>query len=161
MFQVFAALAELIRELIVDGTNEGLAAARARGQRLGQPPAPTAGQIRQARIMLTQPEESVSSIARLLGVSRSTIYKYVPELAEGRGQLLPHFCTVGCAPPCDTHTRTAAGRLTVRIAGFGLRIALCTTACRISPFRCGADGSSLTIGMPTRRRRALFCGKLK
>ncbi|WP_245673315.1 helix-turn-helix domain-containing protein [Nocardia lijiangensis] len=34
--------------------------------------------------MLTRPDESVSSIARLLGVSRSTIYKYVPEAAGGR-----------------------------------------------------------------------------
>ncbi len=41
-------------------------------------------QIRQARVMLTRPDESVSSIARLLGVSRSTIYKYVPEAAGGR-----------------------------------------------------------------------------
>ncbi|MEU0569304.1 recombinase family protein [Nonomuraea sp. NPDC005983] len=35
VFHVFAALAEFIRELIVEGTHEGLAAARARGQRLG------------------------------------------------------------------------------------------------------------------------------
>lgn len=32
VFHVFAALAELIREPIVDGTHDGLAAARARGQ---------------------------------------------------------------------------------------------------------------------------------
>lgn len=83
VFHVFAALAEFIRELIVDGTNEGLAAARARGQRLGRPPAMNAEQIRQARAMLTRPDESVSSIARLLGVSRSTLYKYLPELGEG------------------------------------------------------------------------------
>lgn len=34
VFHVFAALAEFIRELIVEGTRDGLAAARARGQRL-------------------------------------------------------------------------------------------------------------------------------
>jgi DNA invertase Pin-like site-specific DNA recombinase len=84
VFHVFAALAEFIRELIVDGTHEGLAAARARGQRLGRPPAMNAEQIRQARAMLTRPDESVSSIARLLGVSRSTLYKHLPELATGR-----------------------------------------------------------------------------
>jgi DNA invertase Pin-like site-specific DNA recombinase len=82
IFHVFAALAEFIRELIADGTNEGLAAARARGQRLGRPPAMNAEQIRQARAMLARPEESVSSIARLLGVSQSTLYKYVPELSR-------------------------------------------------------------------------------
>jgi DNA invertase Pin-like site-specific DNA recombinase len=38
VFHVFAALAEFIRELIVQGTREGLGAARARGVRLGRPP---------------------------------------------------------------------------------------------------------------------------
>ena len=80
VFHVFAALAEFIRELIVEGTHEGLDAARARGVRLGRPPAMTAEQIRHARDLLTRPDNTVSSIARLLGVSRATIYKYVPEL---------------------------------------------------------------------------------
>lgn len=83
VFHVFAALAEFIRELIVEGTKEGLEAARARGQRLGRPPALTPDQVRQARALLARPEESVSSIARLLGVSRSTLYKYVPEAKGG------------------------------------------------------------------------------
>jgi hypothetical protein len=43
VFHVFAALAEFIRELIVQGTNEGLNAARARGARLGRPPSPDVG----------------------------------------------------------------------------------------------------------------------
>jgi DNA invertase Pin-like site-specific DNA recombinase len=77
---VFAALAEFIRELIVEGTREGLDAARARGARLRRPPAMTAEQIRHARDLLARPDNTVSSIARLLGVSRATIYKYVPEL---------------------------------------------------------------------------------
>lgn len=63
VFHVFAALAEFIRELIVDGTNEGLAAARARGQRLGRPPAMNAEQIRQARAMLST-NWSISFICR-------------------------------------------------------------------------------------------------
>lgn len=53
----------------------------------------TAGQIRQARDLLTLPGNSISSIARLLGVSRSIIYKYLPELADDRreatGQIPP------------------------------------------------------------------------
>lgn len=87
VFHVFAALAEFIRELIVEGTNEGLAAARASGKRLGRPPALTAEQVRHARALLTQPDATVSSIARLLGVSRSTLYKYVPELSGGQASL--------------------------------------------------------------------------
>jgi len=84
VFHVFAALAEFIRELIVEGTHEGLAAARARGQRLGRPPAMTPEQIRHARALLAQPDATIASIARLLGVSRATIYKYIPELKTGR-----------------------------------------------------------------------------
>lgn len=40
----------------------------------------TPEQVGHARVLLTQPDASIASIARLLGVSRSTIYKYVPEL---------------------------------------------------------------------------------
>lgn len=82
---MFASLAEFIRELIVEGTRGGLEAARARGQRLGRPPALSADQVRQARLLLTRPEESVASIARLLGISRTTLYKYVPELRPDGG----------------------------------------------------------------------------
>ena len=87
VFHVFAALAEFIRELIVEGTREGLDAARGRGARLGRPPAMTVEQIRHARDLLTRPDNTVSSIARLLGVSRATIYKYVPEVTTG-GQVV-------------------------------------------------------------------------
>ncbi|MFE0039456.1 recombinase family protein [Streptomyces sp. NPDC059015] len=83
VFHVFAALAEFIRELIVQGTHEGLAAARARGERIGRPPALTEEQILHARSMLANPEASISSIAKLLGISRTTLYKYVPELKAG------------------------------------------------------------------------------
>ena len=86
---VFAALAEFIRELIVEGTREGLDAARTRGARLGRPPAMTAEQIRYARDLLTRPDNTVSSIARLLGVSRATIYKYVPEITGRQSIALP------------------------------------------------------------------------
>ncbi|GAA4053779.1 recombinase family protein [Actinomadura miaoliensis] len=84
VFHVFAALAEFIRELIVEGTHEGLAAARARGRRLGRPPAMTPEQIRHARALLAQPDAAIASIARLLDVSRATSYEYVPELKTGQ-----------------------------------------------------------------------------
>lgn len=88
VFHVFAALAEFIRELIVAGTHEGLAAARARGQRLGRPPALTPEQVRHARSLLADPDNSIASIARLLGVSRATVYAHVPELRQGRADLI-------------------------------------------------------------------------
>ncbi|MCO8301801.1 recombinase family protein, partial [Streptomyces sp. RKCA744] len=49
---VFAALAEFIRELIVIGTKEGLAAARARGRVGGRPSVATEEIIRAARDLL-------------------------------------------------------------------------------------------------------------
>ena len=89
VFHVFAALAEFIRELIVQGTNPGLDAARSRGVRLGRPPSHTAEQVAHARDLLARPENTVASIARLLGVSRTTLYTHVPELkAGGRSALL-------------------------------------------------------------------------
>ncbi|WP_245551273.1 helix-turn-helix domain-containing protein [Nocardia paucivorans] len=47
-------------------------------------------QIRQARALLTRLDESVSSIARLLGVSRTTLYKYLPEFTGSRPEPAVH-----------------------------------------------------------------------
>ncbi|WP_328404865.1 helix-turn-helix domain-containing protein [Streptomyces sp. NBC_00390] len=85
VFHVFAAPAEFIRVLIVQGTNEGLEVARVRRAR---PPAMTEEQIRHARDLLTRPGNTVTSIAKLLGVSRHTFYKYVSELQGGRAALI-------------------------------------------------------------------------
>ena len=84
VFHVFAALAEFIRELIVAGTREGLAAARERGRVGGRPTVATAEIIRAARDMLPNPEASVTSIAKLLGVSPGTLYNHIPDLRELR-----------------------------------------------------------------------------
>ena len=40
--------------------------------------------IRHTRDLLTGPENTIAAIAKLLGVSRNTIYKYLPELKQGR-----------------------------------------------------------------------------
>jgi hypothetical protein len=77
---VFAALAEFIRTIIVANTNGGLAAARARGQRLGRPAAMTPEKVAYALQLLGEPDRTISSIAKLVGVSRSTLYTYLPEL---------------------------------------------------------------------------------
>lgn len=43
----------------------------------------SAEQVRHARAMLTDPEATVTSISKLIGVSRTTLYKYVPGLSAG------------------------------------------------------------------------------
>lgn len=78
IFRVFAGLADFGRATISAGTSDGLAAARAQGKRLGRPPALTPEQLREIRALLLRPEHTISSVARAIGVSRSTIYKYLP-----------------------------------------------------------------------------------
>jgi DNA invertase Pin-like site-specific DNA recombinase len=80
VFRVFAGLEDFGRDVIAAGTRQGRAAARTRGRRPGRPPALTAEQIRQARELLARPENTVSSVARELGVSRSTIYKHIQDV---------------------------------------------------------------------------------
>jgi len=84
IFHVFAALAEFIRELIVSGTREGLAAARARGRVGGRPTVINPEIIRAARDMLPNPDASVASIAKLLKVSPGTLFNHIPDLRELR-----------------------------------------------------------------------------
>jgi len=87
IFHVFAALAEFIRELIVEGTHEGLDAARHRGQKLGQPTVMTPEKIRAASELVGK--ESIAAIARLLNVNRATLYAHVPQLQNRHRTALP------------------------------------------------------------------------
>ncbi|MFE4957961.1 recombinase family protein [Streptomyces sp. NPDC056653] len=89
IFHVFAALAEFIRELIVQGTNEGLAAARARGRVGGRPTVVNDDLLRKAKDMLPNPANSVESIAQILGVSVGTLYNHIPDLKELRASRVP------------------------------------------------------------------------
>ncbi|MEV0588004.1 recombinase family protein [Nonomuraea sp. NPDC050310] len=84
VFHVFAALAEFIRELIIAGTHEGLAAARARGRTGGRPTVVTPELLKAARDLLPDPGRSVTSIANLLGISVGTLYNHIPDLQELR-----------------------------------------------------------------------------
>jgi DNA invertase Pin-like site-specific DNA recombinase len=82
VFHIFAALVEFNRELIITGTHEGLAAARARGRVGGRPTVVTPEIIRAARDLLHNPDHSITSIAKLLGVSPGTLYNHIPDLRE-------------------------------------------------------------------------------
>jgi transposase-like protein len=133
---VFAALAEFIRELVIEGTNEGLAAAR--GQKLGRPPAMTPEQIRHARALLTQPDATIASIARLLGVSRSTIYKYIPELKTGSDHQAIEVPTArrSSHPRARDSWPRRAGRTGWRLIRTGTRDSLVSSSWRLTAPPC-------------------------
>jgi DNA invertase Pin-like site-specific DNA recombinase len=84
VFHVFDALAEFIRELIIVGTREGLAAAGARGRVGGRPAVLTPDKLRAARDLLPNPENSITAIAKMPGVSPGTLYNHIPNLRELR-----------------------------------------------------------------------------
>ena len=76
VFHLLAAIDEFTRELIVEGTHEGLAAARARGRTGGRRRKLTPAQVRHARELYDADGHTVAEIAGLLGgVSRTTIYR--------------------------------------------------------------------------------------
>lgn len=72
VYQLAAAFAEYERALISERTRAGLATARARGARIGRPPALTDEQRATAH-QLHDHGRNKAAIARILGVSRSTI----------------------------------------------------------------------------------------
>jgi DNA invertase Pin-like site-specific DNA recombinase len=86
--EAVAALAEFIRELIVIDTHEGLAA-RARGRIGGRPTVSTEEVIRAARDLLPDPDRSITSIAKLLGVSPGTLDNHILDLKELRSGAVP------------------------------------------------------------------------
>ena len=67
VFNIFASLADFERHLISDRTRAGLSAARARGRMGGRPPALSPRQIREARLLLTDPEVTVTAVAARYG----------------------------------------------------------------------------------------------
>ena len=81
VFNIFASLADFERHLIGERTRAGLAAGRARGRMGGRPPALTSRQLREARLLLIDPEATVTAVAERYGVSRTTLYKGLRELA--------------------------------------------------------------------------------
>lgn len=76
-FHVFAALAEFERGLIRERTRAGLASVRARGRAGGRKPKLDEQQVKEIKALLRDSDIQVAEVARLYGVSRTTLYKYV------------------------------------------------------------------------------------
>jgi DNA invertase Pin-like site-specific DNA recombinase len=80
MFAVVAAVAAFERDLIIERTMAGLATARAKGVRLGRPPAGDG--IMAAIRSLREQKLGINSIARELRCGKSTVQRVVNEMKE-------------------------------------------------------------------------------
>ena len=78
-FHVFGALAEFEREIIREKTMAGLESARVRGRRGGRPRALDENRAQLARRLKWEGDHSVEEICSMLGVGRSTLYRYLRE----------------------------------------------------------------------------------
>lgn len=77
IFHIMAALAEFERALISERTKAGLAEARARGNRLGRPPALTKEQVKSAWREVFLNEREIGEIAHQFGVSERTMRRHL------------------------------------------------------------------------------------
>lgn len=80
-FQIVGAIAEFERELTSERTKEGLEAARARGRKGGRKAVMTPDKIAVARQMYDSKQHTLDAIAKVVGVSRATIYRHLEPAA--------------------------------------------------------------------------------
>ncbi|WP_090747700.1 recombinase family protein [Paracoccus tibetensis] len=76
-FGIFAAFAEFERELIVERTQAGIAAARARGRLGGRPRKMDRTTLSMALTAMSDPNAVAKEVARRLGITTTTLYAYV------------------------------------------------------------------------------------
>ncbi|MFY9294274.1 MAG: recombinase family protein [Methylorubrum rhodinum] len=86
VYTIQSAVAELERRRTSRRTKEGLAAARARGSRIGRPPTMSADEVRDARARVAV-GQSRSAVAREMGVPRWTLSRAIGR--EDASQALP------------------------------------------------------------------------
>ena len=82
VFHMFGVLAEFERDLIRERTQAGLTAARARGRVGGRPRAKTLNtpeKRQMAKALHADKRNSIADICGMLGVSRTTFYRYIKE----------------------------------------------------------------------------------
>lgn len=75
-FHVFGAIAQFERALIRERTTAGLIEARRQGRKGGRPPAMRASDVTAARAMMREGSLPVRDIAKRMGVSVATLYRY-------------------------------------------------------------------------------------
>lgn len=79
MFYVFGALSEFERNLIKERTLAGLGAARARDCQGGRPEKLSDEQKELVKTLYANKKHSIQSICKMVGVGKTTLYKYINE----------------------------------------------------------------------------------
>ena len=74
LFTIISSLAAFKRETLIERTNEGLVAARARG-RLGGRPKTNAAALKKATSLYNTGQYTLAEVTALTGVSKSTLYR--------------------------------------------------------------------------------------
>ena len=77
VFHIFGALAEFERQLIVERTQAGLSAARARGRLGGRPKTLDADKKQVVIDLYNERKLPVKKICEMMGISKPTLYNYV------------------------------------------------------------------------------------
>lgn len=81
MLTVLAAFNQLERDVIVERTRAGLAAAKAKGRVGGRPRVMDVKKTKTARTLYESGEHTVAEIAAMLGVGTATVYRYLAHSA--------------------------------------------------------------------------------
>jgi DNA invertase Pin-like site-specific DNA recombinase len=84
IYSIISAVAQMERDLLIERTNSGLAAARARGRNGGRKREVTPAQVRKAQKLYDARELGVADIAKIVGCSRPTLYRYLDTGAKAQ-----------------------------------------------------------------------------
>jgi DNA invertase Pin-like site-specific DNA recombinase len=82
LFHVMGALAQFERRLNAERSRAGIDAARRRGKHLGRPAELTPEKLQHARTAIESGEQSVTGMAKLLGVHRVTLHKGLKKIGR-------------------------------------------------------------------------------
>ena len=82
VYGIIAAVAEMERDLLIKRTHSGLTAARARGRSGGRKREFSEANVRKAQRLYNEAGLSMTDVARTMGVSRQTLYRYLDTTAS-------------------------------------------------------------------------------
>ena len=86
VFHIFGAIAEFERTLIIERTQAGLQAARARGRRGGRPRKLSEAKVKTLLTMSKDTSLSVSDICNALSIGKDTYYRYLRDGEKKSGK---------------------------------------------------------------------------